>query len=229
MSLNHSPSIVANGLVLYLDAANRKSYPGSGTTWIDLSGNKNNGTLVNSPSYGSDNGGNLVFNGTTQWIKVGTNLDPYFSSTAVTLSVWVYPTQYGQIVDELAGSGWHDSQIDMLGNGTFAFRLWNSTASVSSLSYSLNNWYNLVLSYNGTTKNCYVNGVLVSTQNESRATPYYSGYAGLYYALMTIDATSNGITSYGGGKISTFMVYNRQLGTAEVQQNFNALRGRYGI
>ena len=63
MALSHSPSIVTNGLVLCLDAANSKSYPGSGTTWTDLSGRGNNGTLVNGVGYNSGNLGSLVFDG----------------------------------------------------------------------------------------------------------------------------------------------------------------------
>jgi len=62
------PNIVTSGLVLQLDAANTKSYPGSGTTWTDLSGNGNNGTLTNSPTFSSANGGIFTFNGTNQFI-----------------------------------------------------------------------------------------------------------------------------------------------------------------
>ena len=63
MSLSHSPKIVTNGLVLCLDAADKKSYPGTGTTWFDRSGRGNHGTLVNSPTFNSTNGGSIIFNG----------------------------------------------------------------------------------------------------------------------------------------------------------------------
>lgn len=63
MALAHNPKIVTDGLVLCLDAANPKSYPGSGTVWSDLSGNGNNGTLVNGVGYNSNNGGYLTFDG----------------------------------------------------------------------------------------------------------------------------------------------------------------------
>ena len=68
MGLAHSPSLVMNGLVLALDAANPKSYPGSGTTWTDLSGRGNTGTLTNGPTYSSANGGSLVFDGTNDYV-----------------------------------------------------------------------------------------------------------------------------------------------------------------
>ena len=69
MSLSRGPKIVTNGLVLYLDAANKKSYPGSGTTWTDLSGNNNTGTLTNGPTFDSNNGGSIVFDGTNDYVS----------------------------------------------------------------------------------------------------------------------------------------------------------------
>ena len=74
MSLNHSPKIVTNGLVLCLDAADKKSYPGTGTTWFDRSGNGNNGILVNSPTFNSGNGGSIVFVGHNDYVNCGTIL-----------------------------------------------------------------------------------------------------------------------------------------------------------
>ena len=73
MGLAHSPSIVMNGLVLALDAANSKSYPGSGTTWTDLSGNSNTGTLTNGPTYNSANGGSIVFDGVDDGVNIPHN------------------------------------------------------------------------------------------------------------------------------------------------------------
>ena len=80
MSLNHSPKIVTDGLVLCLDAASRKSYPGSGTTWFDRSGNGNNGTLTNGPTFSSDNGGSIVFDGTNDYVNCGTTLGNFGTS-----------------------------------------------------------------------------------------------------------------------------------------------------
>ena len=86
MSLYHSPQISLNGLVLCLDAANPKSYPGSGTTWTDLSGNGNNGTLVNGVGYSSDNLGSLVFDGANDYVNAG-NLGSFYSQG--TISYWM--------------------------------------------------------------------------------------------------------------------------------------------
>ena len=86
MGLAHSPSLVMNGLTLCLDAGNTKSYPGSGTTWTDLSGKGNTGTLVNTPTYSGVNGGTLSFNGSSQYVNCGnaTNLQ----ITVGTISAW---------------------------------------------------------------------------------------------------------------------------------------------
>ena len=74
MAFNFSPKIVTNGLVLALDAANTKSYPGSGTVWSDLTPNGNNGALTNGPTFNSANGGSIVFDGTNDYLQgVSTN------------------------------------------------------------------------------------------------------------------------------------------------------------
>ena len=73
MSLSHSPSIVLNSLVLALDAANIKSYPGSGTTWDDLSFYNNDGTLAGGPNYTSTSSGSIVFDGSNDNVSIGTN------------------------------------------------------------------------------------------------------------------------------------------------------------
>ena len=87
MGLGHSPSVVTSGLVLALDAGNTKSYPGTGTTWTDLSGNSNTGTLISSPTFSSVNGGSLTFNGSTNYVDCGnaTNLQLYTG----TIAAWI--------------------------------------------------------------------------------------------------------------------------------------------
>ena len=84
------PSIVTNGLVLCLDAGNQLSYPGTGTTWNDLSRNGNDGTLTNGPVFNS--GGSMVFDGVNDYIAISDSLQQLqFSTGAFTLSAWIYP------------------------------------------------------------------------------------------------------------------------------------------
>lgn len=89
----NNPPIVTNGLVLYLDAANRQSYPGSGTTWNDLSGKGNNGTLINGPTFSNDNGGSIVFDGVDDYGSLGNSLGNGFSQ--ITVNAWVNTTSLG--------------------------------------------------------------------------------------------------------------------------------------
>ena len=88
MSLFHSPRIVTDGLVLCLDAGNTKSYPGSGTTWTDLSGRRNNGTLTNGPTFDSANGGSIVFDGTNDTVSIPASANQVFGTGDYTLEWW---------------------------------------------------------------------------------------------------------------------------------------------
>ena len=89
MGLSHSPRIVTDGLVFCVDAGDKMSYPGAGTTWTDLSKNRNNGTLINGPTFDSANGGSISLDGSNDYISVGSfNED---SSQDLSVMVWVYP------------------------------------------------------------------------------------------------------------------------------------------
>lgn len=98
MGLTHSPKIVTNGLVLALDAANNKSYPGSGVTWYDLSGNGNNGTLTNGPTFNVGNLGSIVFDGTNDYVSFnnsGTSTSFDFGTGDMTFTFWMLPSAWG--------------------------------------------------------------------------------------------------------------------------------------
>ena len=90
MSLSRGPKTITNGLVLYLDAANKKSYPGSGATWTDLSGNSNTGTLTNGPTFSAANMGSILFDGTNDYVDCGNNSS--LQITQGTISAWVKST-----------------------------------------------------------------------------------------------------------------------------------------
>jgi hypothetical protein len=86
---HYSPKIVTDGLVLYLDAANTRSYPGTGTTWSDLSRGGNNGSLINGPTFNSANGGSIVFDGSNDYVDCG-NIDDIKNASQVSISIWTY-------------------------------------------------------------------------------------------------------------------------------------------
>ena len=227
MSLQHSPSIVTNGLVFYVDAANQKSYSGSGNTWFDLSTSKNNGTLVNSPTYSSSNNGTIIFNGSNTYINVALVTS---SANNVCLSAWFNSYNVNQ-----AGQGIIHNGSDAAGTG-YGFFINNesTTSGTIKILYSgvvwietsfqtvSNTWYQGTMNILSDGSNqFYINGKLVftGTSNVIHAPTLYTNIGRNDYAA----------ARYFNGNISNAMIYNRVLSSSEIQQNFNALRGRYGI
>ena len=214
MSLAHSPSLVLPGLVLCLDAANTKSYPGSGTTWTDLSGNGNNGTLVNGVGYSGNNLGSLSFDGVDDYV---TSTFAFTAGQAVTISGWLYSTAstsaYRNFIDTLSTQPmiWWDTE------GKIEF---DTGSGYRTPSVYRNQWvYVTLVKPSGTTvASYYVNGAFASNGGVSYSVPA---------STPTWFNRSAGQTWLGN--CSNISIYNRALAAAEVSQNFNALRGRFGI
>lgn len=227
MSVNYNPSVVTSGLVLNLDAANIKSYPGTGTTWTDLSGNGNNGTLTNGPTYDSANGGSLVFNGTNQYVTTGNSLIPT-SSSPYSVNCWVYrstvPLSYCELLSNWGSSfsgnsfflGFYGySGID---NIRFTDSWSNSGVSVST---QINKWFYLSGVSTVTNAYIYVNGQLAGTKG--------SGLSHSSTLPVVIGRQGELSGEYFPGKMTGISIYNRALSSQEILQNFNAMRGRYGL
>lgn len=241
MALSHSPRIVTSGLVLCLDSANIKSYPGSGTTWSDLSGNGNNGTLTNGPIFVSSNSGSIQFDGIDDLTNIAGSSSADFgpSTSEFTIDIW-----YKSNVSSSRGiaSALYDRYryyvYHEYNNNTsymnYVKKEWESTSifTVNALAISgLNpkgSWNNVTFTYtkiseNGTITG-YSNGVLSGSSTASRMSSYplATHYLG--------NSNHSGINYYAfDGNISVVKVYNRALSANEIAQNFNALRGRYNI
>ena len=218
------PKIVTNGLVLNLDAGQQNSYRGSGTIWTDLSGRGNTGTLTNGPTYSSTNGGSIVFDGSNDYVEVPHNtiLNP---SLNMTLSAWIKITSFvGDM--SIFGKG-----INSFGSGGFDFRI-NSSTQLNLVKYfvadqvitipalSTNTWHNISAVQSSTKVDYYVNGLSVGSFSNSSA--YQTNTSSL---IVGRDRSA----IHTPASISNVLYYNRALSAAEVSQNFNALRGRYGI
>jgi len=236
MAFIHSPKIVTDGLVLALDAANRKSYAGSGTKWNDLSGNNNTGTLTNGPTFNGGNGGSIVFDGTNDYISTPIqNLD-----RPCTFSIWVnlsdltgYQTFFGQDTSQAIDRGrfyfqkaGDTTEGVVLNNVNFSIVLsGGGIVPVNSNNVIVTNiWYNYTAVLTTAAISLYENGILQNTVSDTNTflTPnttitLNSGY----YA--------NSIVDYINGKSSSFLIYNRALSPNEVLQNFNATRSRFGV
>ena len=219
--------IVTSGLTMALDAGNLVSYGGTGTSWKDLTVNAFNGTLINGPTYSSNNGGCLIFDGSDDYVSLPTaSLSSLglTGQTPKTMEIWMTcdSTSSGFKFMFAMGSP-NTGQAIFIGRntGTLYYGGYADDLSVS-------NFYNdklgiplhLVLTYDGTTARGYYNGTqLVSgTKNWNMGSTYFR-----------IGQQVNDFAEYFAGKVFAARIYNRALSATEVQQNFNAQRGRFGI
>jgi len=220
MATKYSPKIITNGLVLSLDAANNKSYPGSGTTWTDLSGNNNNGTLTNGPTFSDSNGGVIVFDGTNDYVPIGTSGFP-FGSSAGTLSVWAktntISSGYIWIVSYGTALG---SQSRFLGINSSTYLFGGYGDDINASGVPLNTWFNMVGVYDGTNAFLYINGNLVSGPTAKSWNTIANN--------AQLGRQTNG-SEYWNGNISQASIYNRTLSSDEVLQNYNATKSRFGL
>jgi hypothetical protein len=231
MSLLHSPKIVTNGLVLCLDAANRKSYPGSGNIWRDLSGNGNNGTLTNGPTFSSANGGSIVFDGTDDIVLVN-NSSSISPSSAITVSAFFkissYTSNYAPICFKQNNYvSFYEQYSLALASTAIIFAVTgvdrNQKLVTSNLDYR--NMFVHMVGVCDTLSDemkLYVNGNLVGTIS-------FTSTFDISTNPLRIGAMPSSYTGFSNGNIYNVSIYNRALNLQEIQQNFNVTRGRFGI
>lgn len=226
MALIHSLRVVTNGLALCLDAANVRSYPGSGTSWFDLSGNGRTGTLTNGPTFNSDNLGNIDFDGVNDFVSIP-NITMGNGNLAWTISAWtktsttVNSLGQGSIISNASGG----PVYSMLGvnNGKIVYWTYQNDAWSQKLGVSTvndNTWHLLTWVNNtNSTMAMYVNGNLDTTVANST-----SGNNN------PLDRIGGSWTGRYSGLISNLLIYkNKSLTAAEVFQNYNATRRRFGL
>lgn len=235
MALAHSPKIVTSGLVMCLDAANPRSYPGSGTAWTDLSFGSNNGTLTNGPTFNSSNGGSIVFDGTNDYIS--TTFDASWNHTnSVSISLFLKPTSLTSYYPFI-GKGPSNWEWQLLQkNSSLEFVYWNtggghtngSTPNITNFFTDLN-YVNvfLVWSHLDNSYYFYRNGELVNTTVWVDATINQNRTDGINIGGNLYTWVSNG--SFWPGSIGQVLFYNRALNAVEVLQNYNAIRSRFGL
>lgn len=246
MTIAYNPKTVTNGLVLCLDAANPKSYPGTGTTWTDLSNNGNTGTLVNSVGYSSNNKGTMTFDGINNYVSTPFT---YQNNNDFTMSCWFRTSvtqRCGLMGFRRAGRtiDWYQTQCYITGNDTAGtsgnylnFNDFNLSSSVFSAQRAIfinniivtdNVWRNVVITSNSTGARIYYNSVKVG---ENLTTPSPTRLEAVTFSVGAASNWPNAPLSgyYFNGNMSNVNFYNRALTAAEISQNFEALRGRYGI
>lgn len=226
MSFDNGPKIITDGLVLSLDAADINSYPGSGTSWFDMSGNGNNVSLTGT-TFSSINGGILTFNGSSDYgsITTMTNLNNQFSSN----EAWVkYANPLSSANEHIIGRGNTSAgtfNILKSSSNLFSADIRNSTnvqTTITGTTIPSTNWVQITSTYNGTTFAIYINGVLENSTSLS-STINTGGTLSINIGRNTNAA------GYLNGSIAVARIYNRGLTATEVFQNYNAQKTRFGL
>ena len=247
MALGHNPSIVTSGLVLCLDAGNPRSYPGSGSNWFNAGPNSSYyATIYASPTYTSGTNGYFNLDGSTQYFLTPnlTNIvlgnwpvscELFFYSNTVINNDFVYLAGMRSSSDSYlpigigieARNSWVGNYLGAYGvTGISNYPRYTASSPGSIVN---NTWYHVVQTATAADTKLYLNGVLVSTSSStqtfytSATTQLGIGCAGMTSSTLEYPAyTSN-------QRISVCRFYNIELSASQVSQNFNALRGRYGI
>lgn len=243
MSTSYSPKIVTNGLTLVLDAANRRSYPGSGTSWNDLSGNTKDGTLTNGPTFDSANGGSIVLDRVNDYIPISNTYTspslPTGTSPRTLICCFKTPNNFsGAPYEHILhyGSPSTDQAYGIAlfnngGNYYISNHTWSGTSYDSSRIIQSNTIYYVTVTYNdsSTPRNTFF-------INDTFGTVAYGQGKIVDYSINTgtgtelrIGARISTPLEYFGGNIYFVMVYNRVLSAQEILQNFNATRSRFGV
>ena len=245
MAFKFSPKIIIDGLVLYYDAANTKSYVSGSTTWNDLSIGGNNGILTNGPTFDSANAGSILFDGTNDYSTLGQNLGFNMAPTNVSMLFWVkgnYSNYYLGVFER-------------------------TTVQSAGLTVPIpnNGWIQVGYISSGSTNYFVINGVIYVSNTSGRYSYDFAADSTIYSAAdtlfggpsapnfaFTLQAASGGFGSsyvwsdknnrllgraqsgvgssrYFNGNISNVQIYNRTLSSTEVLQNYNTIKGRYGL
>jgi len=222
MSISYNPGVVTAGLVFCVDAGNPRSYNGSGTSWNDVSGNALNGTLANSPAYTGGINGYFSFDGVDDYVAVPGNAA--FNTPSVTYEVWANLQAVGD--RHILYVNWEGNALEVNSDRSVVMYNWSSGgqlgATTNSSAFDWGVWTHFVGVYDNasSTLKTYINGVLLASRPSTPATIY--------------NVTTHLISGnpYGGevkGKISIVRHYNKVLELSEIQANYNAVKGRYGI
>jgi hypothetical protein len=226
MTTSYSPLIVTDGLVMYLDAANSKSYPGAGINWTDISRNNNNGILTNGPTFSSANLGSIVFDGVDDYVSTSINTSTLnlTTSNGATIMCWLNITllsRWTGIINFTSNIG-NDADFGWDLDPSNIVRVWKngSALSVVDLSPYNNKWALYTLTSTTSNLNFYINN---NTPTSAALSGNINTTAGRNLVIM--DHWDNPVS----GRLSSVVIYNRALTASEILQNYNATKTRYGL
>ena len=220
--------IVTNGLVLCLNAADKNSYPGSGTTWTDVSGNGNTGILTNGPTFDSGSGSSIVFDGVDDYVTGSNSSNFAFGTGDFTVSYWMYVNAFSgtgtptfvDLRNNPTGTG--PGYSDYIDTNKFKLYINNTTVYTSTGSIATGTWYNISATRQSTTISVYFNGVLDGTSSNSTNLTE-NGFR------LARNINSSG-TSYLNGRMASVLIYKgKALSSSEILQNYNAQKSRFNL
>lgn len=234
-----TPTIVTNGLVLNLDAANTKSYVSGSTNWFSLGNPSLSGSLVNGPTFDRNNGGSIVFDGVNDHAIIGVTPTSLQGNPTFSVEGW-----FKRNSSWVGGATWGIGGNTFL-NGINSYNfpgydnqvsidLWGASTYTTGQTYSLTEWKHVVWTYNGggfTTSNIiiYINtipytGVNLITNRGGSGTPNINSTGIVLARAGTLDTNY-----YSPISIANFKIYSRVLSQQEITQNYNALKSRFGL
>ena len=224
--------IVQTGLVLNLDASRSSSYTGTGTTWTDISGNSNNGTLVNGPIFGTASGGVITFDGVNDYVDFGNNTTLYNTSDSAFTQEFVIRLKSNAATDKTIFRVDDWSRIwTQISTSQFKFRIGYDSAGtptdtlIYNGTFEYNQWYIITTVWSKlNTQKIYINGVLVAQRTPTIST--YTGVTGTSGGANIGRGHSDPYANYLNFDMSTFRHYNKVLTDTEITQNFNSTKGR---
>jgi hypothetical protein len=234
MAIKHSPRIVTDGLVAHYDAANTKSYPGSGTTWKDISGKGNDGTLLSGAAFDSSNNGVINLDGTNDRVDINYSPTLAFSNGIISCEIWVYLDALGNgfpLICKRGNGATNNDRPYVFGIHGDGYCRWILTDNGSGITvcdtavlFEAGRWYHILATHDNSNSKIYLNGVEVKSVSSS---------------INALETTNNNIKTrigfrhtntgsiYGNGRVAMARIYSKALTAAEVLQNYQALKERY--
>jgi hypothetical protein len=215
-TLNYK-SIVTRGLIFSYDAGSLDSYPQTGSVWYDLTTNTNNGTLTNGPTFNSSNGGSIVFDGTNDSVEVTNSLG---TLSNYTIGYWAYR----DTSDKMVIAARTDTRFYNYGDSSWYYTHSGGAGEFyypKAVSIPLSTWGYWVVVYNGSNVSIYRQSTLEGSQNTTGTADWTAG--------MKIGLWTGGNSYAFQGKVAAVHMYNRALTAAEVLQNYNTQKNRFGL
>ena len=236
MAGSTGPNVIDDGLIFAIDVANKKSYPGSGTSITDLGGNGVVGTLTNGPTFNSTNNGIIVFDDANDYINFGnTSILNFEWNDPHSIEVWLKRSNSGAsyIVGKNESSGnYRGTEFTFNGSNfiQYVIRNTNSTGnrlfSITSSTYNDGLWHQFVVTYDGS-GNASGIGIYIDTVSDVSIVNSGNITGGTTSTAKAVIGARNGVANYFGGNIAIVKYYNKVLTSQEILQNYNSTKSRF--